>query len=267
MNDERTSLEIGPVSERKPSIAFNLSSLFTGLGQIYCGHFQRGLLHLVLSVFILLLIIIWLTFPFAYSILFSILALAPPHPGLGIYSAFDARRLARQCRSDYRLKEYNSVLVYAALSFFVSSHAFAIAFTLRENYLASYRMANSSMGDTFQKAKFVFVRKDAYLDADPQLNDLIAFKNPDDRRQTWIKRVVALPGDVIAIQNGTVTVNGKPLAEAKTVKKDSANLPPLTVPKNHCYVLADDRASANDSRQIGSIPMSALVGKALTRSR
>ena len=266
MNDETTSLEIGPVSERKPSIAFNLSSLFTGLGQIYCGHFQRGLLHLVLSVFILLLIIIWLTFPFAYSILLSIFALVLLIP-FTIYSAFDARRLARQCRRDYRLKDYNSVLVYAALSFFVLSHAFAIAFTLRENYLASYRMANNSMGDTFQKTKFVFVRKDAYLDTDPQLNDLIAFKNPDDRRQTWIKRVVALPGDVIAIQNGTVTINGKPLAEAKTVKKDSSNLPPLTVPKNHCYVLADDRASANDSRQIGSIPMSALVGKAITRSQ
>ena len=266
MNDETTSLEIGPVSERKPSIAFNLSSLFTGLGQIYCGHFQRGLVHLVLSVFVLLLIIIWLTFPFAYSILFSILALALLI-GFGIYSALDARRLARQCRSDYRLKEYNSVLVYFALSFFVLSLAVAIAFSLRENYLAAYRIAGDSMSDTFQQGELVFVRKDIYQATDPQPNDLVAFQNPDNRRQTWIKRVVALPGDVIAIQSGIVTINGEPLVEAKAVKKDSSDLAPLTVPKNHCYVLGDNRADSKDSRQIGSIPMNALVGKVITRSR
>jgi signal peptidase I len=120
------------------------------------------------------------------------------------------------------------------------------------------------MSPTFDEGDRVFVRKDSYRDRQPEHNDLVAFLNPANRRQTWVKRVIALPGDTLEIKEGIVHLNGAAISEVSGVHLDKANLPPITIPDHHCYVLGDNRANSRDSRHIGPVPMIALVGKVIS---
>ena len=180
------------------------------------------------------------------------------------YSAWDARRMALASREDYRLKDYNRLSVYLALAFLVMAPAIGLAFSIRENFLHVFAMAGNSMSPTIKEGDRVFVRKDSYLDHAPAHNELAAFFNPANRRQTWIKRVIALPGDLLEIKEGIVHLNGAAIKEAADVQLDKTNLPPITIPDHHCYVLGDNRATSRDSRHIGPVPMIALVGKVVS---
>ena len=264
--NKSTSLEIGPTSQRKPYTAMNLSFLMPGLGQLYCGSFKRGILHNSLTTAALLLGIIWLTFRIPYPVTFLIIASFLLF-FLSFYSAFDARRLARQCRPDYRLKDYNSLIVYIALAFLTFSLIVGFTFSLRENIFASFRMVGDSMSNTIQKGDLFIVRRDSYRINDPKHNDLIAFRNPNKRSKIWLKRVIALPGDTVAIEAGKVILNGQPLSEDKNISIDSSDFASITIPKNHCFVLGDNRSKSCDSRHIGPIPMNALIGKAITYTK
>ena len=51
----------------------------------------------------------------------------------------------------------------------------------------------------------------------PQRGDVVVFRYPDNPRKIYVKRVVALPGEMIAIRDGTVYLNGKPLHESYVV--------------------------------------------------
>lgn len=255
-----TAPPLGSVKKRKPSTAMNLSLFLPGLGQIYCGALRRGLLHLsVIAALIVIAIVVLAlktTSPGTLLITVAVLSLIPM-----IYSAWDARKLALASREDYRLKDYNRLSVYISLTFLIMSLAVGLAFSVRENFLHVFKMAGSSMNPTFEEGQKILVRKDTYLDRDPDRHDLVAFFNPANRRQTWVKRVIGLPGDVLEIKKGIIYINGEELEEAAEIKPDQANLAPITIPDHHCYLLGDHRAKSKDSRHIGPVPMIALVGK------
>lgn len=260
--DPAKELSLGPVSERKPSTAFNLSLFLPGLGQVYCGALGRGLLQLSSLAALLVVAIVFLAThsapPKTLLITVVILALIP-----SAYSAWDARRMALASRKDYRLKDYNRLSVYVALTFLMMSLATGLAFSVRENFLHVFAMAGSSMSPTLDEGAKILVRKDSYRDREPEHNDLVAFLNPADRRQTWVKRVIALPGDIVEIKDGIVHLNGAAIKEVSGIRLDKANLPAVTIPDHHCYVLGDNRGNSRDSRHIGPLPMIALVGKVI----
>jgi signal peptidase I len=257
-------LALGPVSKRKPSTAINLSLFLPGLGQVYCGALGRGLLQLSSLAALLVVAIVFLATqsapPITLLITVIILALIPT-----AYSAWDARRMALASREDYRLKDYNRLSVYVALTFLMMSVVIGMAFSVRENFLHVFVMAGNSMSPTFDDGERILVRKDSYRDLQPGHNDLVAFLNPANRRQTWVKRVIALPGDTLEIKEGIVHLNGAAIKEASGVQLDKTNLPPITIPDHQCYVLGDNRAHSRDSRHIGPVPMIALVGKVVSR--
>ena len=256
-------LTLGPVSKRKPSTAINLSYFLPGLGQVYCGALRRGLLQLSSFAALIAVTVFFVatqsTPPATLLITVLIVTIIPT-----AYSAWDARRMALASREDYRLKDYNRVSVYLALTFLVMAQAVGLAFSIRENFLHVFAMAGNSMSPTIKEGDRIFVRKDSYRDRQPEHNDLVAFHNPSNRRQTWVKRVIALPGDVLEIKSGIVHLNGAAIQEVSGVQLDKTNLPPITIPDHHCYVLGDNRAHSKDSRHFGPIPMIALVGKVVS---
>ncbi|MEN3942687.1 signal peptidase I [Prosthecobacter sp. SYSU 5D2] len=256
-------LALGPVSKRKPSTAINLSLFLPGLGQVYCGALGRGLLHLCALTALLVVALVFLAAqsvpPKNILITVAILSVIPT-----AYSTWDARRMALASREDYRLKDYNRISVYVALIFLTMPIITGLGFSVRENFLHIFTMTGSSMSPTFDEGDRIFVRKDSYRDRQPEHNDLVAFLNPANRRQTWVKRVIALPGDVLEIKEGIVHLNGMAIKEAVGVHLDKTNLPPITIPDHHCYVLGDNRADSKDSRHIGPVPMIALVGNVLS---
>lgn len=94
-------------------------------------------------------------------------------------------------------------------------------------------------------------------------DDVIAFAHVDGSApQVYVKRVIALPGDMVAISGGMVSVNGRVLHEAYVSHRDATNMPATRVPLDTYFVLGDNRAESDDSRVFGGVPRSAVIGRA-----
>ena len=77
----------------------------------------------------------------------------------------------------------------------------------------------------------------------PKRGDIVIFHNADPPIEHFIKRVVALPGETVAIRNGVVLLDGRPLAEPYTAPNPAWNLPATPVPANKIFVLSDNRSA------------------------
>jgi signal peptidase I len=96
-------------------------------------------------------------------------------------------------------------------------------------------------------------------------DDLVVFHYPYDPSQSYIKRIIGLPGDVVEIVEGTVYVNGIRLDEpyVPAEYRDHMSLAKTLVPANHYFVLGDHRSSSNDSRAWGFVDRREIYGKAV----
>ena len=95
--------------------------------------------------------------------------------------------------------------------------------------------------------------------------DMVVFWFPGDPTKSYIKRVIGIPGDSVAVDDGTVIINGRPLAESYVAEeyRDHMSLTLQTVPPDQYFVLGDHRNSSNDSRMWGFVPRSDIYGKAV----
>lgn len=96
-------------------------------------------------------------------------------------------------------------------------------------------------------------------------SDLVVFHFPLDRTQSYIKRVIGIPGDQVEIDDGMVYVNGKALEEnyVPGEYRDHLSLPRERVPAGKYFVLGDHRSSSNDSRVWGFVDRADIYGKAV----
>jgi signal peptidase I len=119
----------------------------------------------------------------------------------------------------------------------------------------------------------VLVDKISYRAHDVRSGDIVVFHRPanatDIPEKVLIKRVVALPGDVIELKKGRVYVNGLLLDEPYVNKKCGTRpTQPLTatsewkVPGNDVFVMGDNRCQSEDSRVFGPIAKSSIIGRA-----
>jgi signal peptidase I len=109
--------------------------------------------------------------------------------------------------------------------------------------------------------------------------DIVAFRFPLDPTLTYVKRVIALPGDVIEIQRKQIFINGMKLEEPYVVHSDSQvyddhdyipgdvrlrdNMAPVTVPPESFFAMGDNRDLSYDSRFWGFVPFANVVGEPL----
>jgi len=103
---------------------------------------------------------------------------------------------------------------------------------------------------------------------DIKRGDTVVFWFPEAQppnTTSYIKRVIGLPGDTVAVQDGYVIVNGKKLVEnyVPPEYRDDRSYPLHVVPPNDYFVLGDHRVSSNDSRAWGFVPRNYIYGKAV----
>ncbi|GCE10329.1 signal peptidase I [Tengunoibacter tsumagoiensis] len=129
-----------------------------------------------------------------------------------------------------------------------------------------FHIQGSSMEPTLHNQEYIIVNKAAYLFAPPERGDVIVFEYPLNPHENYIKRVIAVPGDVVSVIDETVIVNGVTLHENYINKQDPEN--PYPSFRNHIvapdeyFVLGDNRGDSSDSRDWGLVPRDNILGKA-----
>jgi signal peptidase I len=146
--------------------------------------------------------------------------------------------------------------------------SFALVFGfVRPFVMEAFWIPSGSMIPTLEIGDRVLVNKFIYRFTDPSRGDIIVFESVDNSNEDLIKRVVGLPGDKIAVRGGKLFVNGEPQKEPYTNKKlpDRSFYAQTTVPKNHVFVMGDNRGNSADSRVFGPLPEKNIEGEAFLR--
>ena len=126
------------------------------------------------------------------------------------------------------------------------------------------RVEGTSMLPVLEDQDRLFINKLAFRVGEIHRGDVIVFQYPRDQTKSYIKRVIALPGDAIRINHGEVLVNGKKLVESYVPTRftDDRSLPEMTVPDNEYFVMGDHRSISSDSRDFGPVERGLIYGKA-----
>jgi signal peptidase I len=127
------------------------------------------------------------------------------------------------------------------------------------------KVEGTSMMPTLDDQERVFINKFVYKLEPIERGDVVVFRYPRDTAKSYIKRVVAVAGDHVKIEDGVVFVNGHRMSEPYVpgVYEDVRSYPDTVVPP-HCYfVLGDHRNLSNDSRDFGPVDEDFIYGKAV----
>lgn len=140
-----------------------------------------------------------------------------------------------------------------------------LAFTLFLLFYQPVQVEGTSMLPLLKNHERIVVNKIAYHVESIQRGDIIVFRYPLDPAQSFIKRVIGLPGDWVSIKDGQVFVNGKRLSEPYVLPAylDTESYSPVHVARNQFYVLGDHRDFSNDSREWGTVARKYIYGKAV----
>jgi signal peptidase I len=129
------------------------------------------------------------------------------------------------------------------------------------------KVEGTSMQPHLVDQERIFVNRFIYRFAEIHRGDVVVFWFPKDPNKSFIKRVLALPGDEVEIRNGAVYVNGAKQDEPYLTREfqDHDSYPKTIVPEDQYFVLGDHRNSSNDSRNWGWVPRENIYGKAVFR--
>lgn len=284
--------------KRWPWVAVTLSVIMTGLGHIYCGRIVKGLILAFISCMLIPFIFGTLSVSHSTIRIAVVIATLLAYSVIWLYAIIDSGYIAERIKENYTPKDYNRWYVYLILILMGTGGSTQIAFNIRTVFLEAFRVPVASNYPTLIPNDRFLANKIAYKNSDPQKGDLIVFINPEDRRQNYIKRIVAAAGETVEIKNGDVYVNGQKLTRQKLPQstlddiriqveqkplggdvyeetngdakykifladhKPPGDFAKMTVPKHHCFVLGDNRNLSKDSRHFGPIPLGTIIGRA-----
>lgn len=173
-----------------------------------------------------------------------------------------------------------------------------IVLVVRSFVFEPFRIPSGSMMPTLLQGDFIFVKKYSYglrlpvletkiiETGEPKRGDVVVFRLPNDPSVNYIKRVIGIPGDTVTYEDHRLNINGQLVDLEQSTDMSSAapvfvehlddrsheilvtspysvNDNTYTVPEGHYFVMGDNRNNSKDSRFIGAIPESHLVGEAV----
>jgi len=147
--------------------------------------------------------------------------------------------------------------------------AFAIFLVVYLFLVQPHRVQGDSMLPNFKNGELILTDKISYRFKLPQRGDVIIFKAPYDKSKDFIKRIIALPGEKIKIEDGAIFINDKKLSESylpnTTIIQGGSYLKEgeeYLVPYDNYIVFGDNRAHSSDSREFGPVQRKDIIGKA-----
>jgi signal peptidase I len=126
------------------------------------------------------------------------------------------------------------------------------------------RVEGTSMLPVLEDQDRLFINKMAYRVGEIHRGDVVVFLYPHDHEKSYIKRVIALPGDELRIDHGQVFVNGHKVIEQYVPARfsDDRSQPEMAVPAHEYFVMGDHRSISSDSRDFGPVDRGLIYGKA-----
>ena len=146
-----------------------------------------------------------------------------------------------------------------------------VVFVVNNVVLINAKIPSESMEQTIMTNDRIFGFRLAYKFQDPERYDIVIFRYPDDpeQKELFIKRVIGLPGETVAIREGKVYINDaeQPLEDGFCPEDPLGDFGPYTVPEGCYFMLGDNRNYSKDSRfwDTKYVRMDQIVGKALIR--
>jgi len=162
--------------------------------------------------------------------------------------------------------------------------AVLLALFIRTFIIQAFKIPSGSMlptlqiGDHLLVSKFIYGIKMPFTGStlipisDPKPNDIVVFEFPKNPELDYIKRVIAVAGDIVEIRDKKIFINGKPFDDRHGVFKDPLihpasldprdNFGPTTVPAGKIFTMGDNRDNSFDGRFWGFVDLKAIRGKA-----
>lgn len=139
-----------------------------------------------------------------------------------------------------------------------------IAGLLLRGAVQTYSIPSESMSPTLQTGDHILVTPldTMFHHAEPRRGDVIVFRSPFHVDESFVKRVVAVPGDEIELLDDEIRVNGRTLPEPwmRTRKANGVRSPQI-LPDGQYFVMGDARDNSVDSRGFGHVPRDHMIGR------
>lgn len=145
---------------------------------------------------------------------------------------------------------------------------FILSFLIRTFLVQTFVVQGKSMEPTYRNRDYLLVDKVSYRFSEPRRGQIAVFHNPENRRVDFVKRIIGLPGETIAISDGKVLINDNLLKEQylSGIKTEAFDeISEIRLSENEYFVMGDNRENSLDSRRIGPISRDDLIGHVFVR--
>jgi len=148
--------------------------------------------------------------------------------------------------------------------------AIAIVIPIRIFIAQPFIVSGASMDPTFEDGQYLIIDEISYRLSDPQRDDVVVFRYPNDTKKFFIKRIIGLPNETVDIKGNTVTITNKEhpdglVLEQPYVENKAENETHLELKDGEYFVMGDNRSASSDSRYWGAVPKKLLIGKVFLR--
>ena len=167
-------------------------------------------------------------------------------------------------RKKFNVEKFKEIIIWTVQILAVVFMAYVCVsfFGIRSN------VVGQAMAETLKSGDQVLINKFVYIISDPKAGDVIVFlPNGNEKSHYYVRRVIAVPGDLVQVKDGAVYVNGKLFNEVTDVAAmEEAGIASeeIKLGKDEYFVLGDNRNNSEDSRyaNIGNIKREHIIGQA-----